>query len=88
MKWYGWTAERADDEWDAAVRDQSVKRKHDEFGNLTLAKLKTDSTQTGTRVGNKRAVGETKDINVGDEAAIQDTTESGNLRLPKRHFNL
>ena len=31
MKWYGWTPEQAEDEWDKAVRDVNVKRRKDEL---------------------------------------------------------
>ena len=79
MKWYGWTPEQAEDEWDKAVRDVNVKRRKDEYGELTIAKLKTAVHHVGVRVGNKRSIGETKKFNAEDQEAITDAKESSSL---------
>ena len=42
MKWYGWTEEQAQEEWDSAARDPAVKKKHDQWGNLVIAKLEEE----------------------------------------------
>lgn len=79
MKWYGWTPEQAEDEWDKAVRDVNVKRRKDEYGELTIAKLKTAVHHVGVRVGNKRSIGETKKFNAEDQEAITDAKECSSL---------
>ncbi|CAE7563528.1 unnamed protein product, partial [Symbiodinium necroappetens] len=70
-KWYGWSEERAQEEWDKAVRDKNVKRKTDQFGNLTIAKLSEEADVSGLRIGNKRKIQEKSKHNVGDEEAIE-----------------
>ncbi|CAE7311851.1 unnamed protein product [Symbiodinium sp. CCMP2456] len=70
-KWYGWSEERAQEEWDKAVRDKNVKRKTDQYGNLTIAKLSEESDVSGLRVGNKRKIQEQNKHKVGDEEAIE-----------------
>ena len=80
-KWYGWTHEQAEEEWAAAVRDPKVARITDEYGHLCLAKLATKCTSSGTSIGNKRSIGEGGSFNVGDDAAIQDATDSHTLSV-------
>ncbi|CAE7230711.1 PREP1 [Symbiodinium sp. CCMP2592] len=70
-KWYGWSEERAQQEWDKAVRDKNVKRKTDQYGNLTIAKLAEESDVSGLRIGNKRKIMEKNKHKVGDEEAIE-----------------
>ena len=79
MKWYGWTSEQAGDEWDKAVRDVNVKRRKDEFGELTIAKLQTAVDHVGIRVGNKRSDAETKKFNLKDQEAITDARDGSSL---------
>lgn len=44
-KWYNWSDLQAQEEWDKAVRDPSIPRTTDAFGNLCIAKL-TDRVQS------------------------------------------
>lgn len=57
-KWYNWSDEQARDEWDRAVKDPTVPRATDAFGNLTLAKLSRRTAGTGCRVSTNRSVRE------------------------------
>ena len=72
-KWHGWDGQRCQEEWDAAVRDTSVKRITNEYGELCIAKLATRVDSSGFRLGNKRSIGETKSFGVGDQEAIADS---------------
>lgn len=81
IKWYGWTPEQAEDEWDKAVRDPNVKRRKDAYGELTIAKLQTAVHHVGIRVGNKRSIAETKKFNAEDQEAITDAKESSSLNI-------
>ena len=78
-RWYGWTPEQAQAEWDKAVRDSNVPRQTDQFGNLCLAKLSTAVLEDGVRVGNKRAVANTNHFDAGDQDAIVDAKDSQDL---------
>ena len=81
MKWYGWTEEQAQEEWDSAARDPAVKKKHDQWGNLVIAKLEEEMEVGGVRVDNKRVVKESNKVKVGDDEAITDVVESLRLSL-------
>lgn len=81
-KWYGWTAEEADEEWDKAVRDPQIKKRKDEFGELTVAKLLTTSDNSGIRIGNKRSISQKNQFQAEDQEAINDARDSSILNYP------
>lgn len=87
-KWYGWTQEEAEHQWDDAFRDPTVNKITDEFGALCVAKLHTWKDTKGTRLGNKRAIGEQKHFNAGDEGAIEDAAQSVDLNYVLNSFVL
>lgn len=74
-KWYGWTAEEAEEQWDHALRDKNVRKRKDAFGEMTVAKLATVVASSGTRVANKKEIGSFTEFNAGDQDAIDDARE-------------
>lgn len=86
-KWYGWDSERAETEWDNAVRDVSIPRRIDEYGELCIAKLRTHSHKEGNRISDIRAVGEQKDFNAGDVEAIRDARDGQTLNMSVKLYN-
>ena len=57
-KWYKFSDERADQEWASALRDSSVKKQRDQFGNLEVAKLVTTVASDGRVTQSKRELRE------------------------------
>lgn len=74
-KWYGWTIEEAEEQWDIALKDKNVRKRKDAFGEITVAKLATVVASSGTRVANKKEIGSFTEFNAGDQDAIDDARE-------------
>ena len=56
-----------------------MKRKTDQYGNLTIAKLAEESDVSGLRIGNKRKIMEKNKYRVGDEEAIENLSTGHGL---------
>ncbi len=80
-KWYGWTAEEAEEQWDSALRDKNGRKRKDAFGEMTVAKLSTVVASSGTRVANKKEMGSFNEFNAGDQDAIDDAREGSILNM-------
>ena len=73
-KWYNWSDDQANEEWDKAMRDSSVPKQTDTFGNTCVAKLGTKMISTGCRVGTERTVQEKTN------AVLEDANDPAELR--------
>ena len=65
-KWYNCSDEQAAAEWDKAMRDSSVPKQIDQFGNTCVAKLSTRTISTGCRVGTERSIVEDNKVQLKD----------------------
>ena len=57
-KWYNLTEEQAEKQWQDALRDKTVPKGRDDFGGVTVAKLKTDEYSGGRQVNTGRELRE------------------------------
>lgn len=65
---YGLSSQRAQEEWDKALRDPKIRKSTDYFGNQTVAALFTQRLQQGRKVSNLNKVSEAKAKEIGDES--------------------
>ena len=66
-KWYNWSDQEAQDQWDRAVRDPAVPKSTDVFGFMTVAKLGEKTLSAGCRVGTQRELAEHRPLDVNDD---------------------
>ena len=69
-KWYNWTPEEADVEWQAALRDKNVAKGRDEYGNVTVAKLASARLSNGRTVNSMRSLQEESTKTVSTSADL------------------
>ena len=73
-KYYNMSDEEAQAEWEAALRDPKVPKGTDDFGGVTIAKLKTDVYSAGRSVGSKREIREKGVHSISDSSQIANLT--------------
>ena len=78
-KWYGWTEQEAQQEWDKGMRDPAIKKGTDQFGNPAMAYLEQTIDSAGLSVNNSRSIKENNEVLVGDDEALQDMKDSALL---------
>lgn len=59
-KWYNLNDAQQQEQWDLAIRDPTVKKGVDMFGNTTVCKLATSMSRSGRDVGLSNKVSEEK----------------------------
>ena len=72
---YGLNSERAQEEWDKALRDPKIRKGQDLFGNRTVAKLFTQTLSQGRKISNLSKVSEKVAKEITDQDDLKKLSE-------------
>jgi hypothetical protein len=72
---YGWTAQRCQDEWDAAKGDSMIPKKPDQYGYITVGWIENISGKSGRKLSHDKTIIADEELEEGcDLRAVKDST--------------
>ena len=80
-KWFNWSEETAQNEWHKSLKDPSVKKGYDEFGNVTVCRLVRQKHSTGRTTASIRSLQESRRQEISDSSQVVALGRGGGLTL-------
>ena len=80
-KWFNWSDAFADEEWNRSLKDPSVRKSHDEYGNVTVCRLMRQTHSTGRATASIRSLQESRSQAISDSSEIVALGRGGGLTL-------